>query len=320
MELPLTKGGAVPLYRQIAESIQYKIATGTIPPGTVLPTLREGSLAWQVNVHTVGRAYRELAERGLVKMHGRSGTRVVGSARNLSQRGRSNEVVGAFVARILLEARRDHGLDRRDLAELLDQWSADREPFVPTVHVLECSEDQCRNHADEIEARWDVRAVPRPLDDPGELPPGPVIATYFHYHEVRSLWPERRNDIRFVAIRPDPDLRRLLQARTIAPGEPILLCEFDEPKAQNTISELAVLMAPEQRRFQPAVVERAGELLDEGRSTAPILFPPRVWAALSEDERAHPRAVPLRFYFEPEELDALGATMGWCERAMEAVS
>ena len=66
MKMTLDPDSAVPLYHQITEALSYRIATGRIPPGQRLPSVREAATAWDVNMHTVRRAYGELSERGLV--------------------------------------------------------------------------------------------------------------------------------------------------------------------------------------------------------------------------------------------------------------
>lgn len=315
MQLQLNKDSAVPLYHQIAEAIQYQIATGRLAPGQALPTLRGASASWGVNLHTVGRAYRELAARGLVESRGRSGTRVLRSALSAECPGATGAPVAAFLQRTLVEARAEHGLGAEDLARLLLAGGEAARPRLPTVHVLECSEHQARGHSRELEARWSVRALPWSLSWTGEPPPGPLVATYFHYHEIRRRWPDRREDLRFVAIQPDPDLRTRLEARGATRSEPIQLCELDEPKARNTVAELALLLPPERFDLRPRVVERAGELLDGLGSGSLVLFPPRVWAALSDQERAHSSAIPLRFFLEPGEIEAIGGELGWRARA-----
>ena len=77
MKLALDPENPVPLYRQIAEAIRYRIATGRLMPGQTLPPLREAATLWGVNRHTVQRTYAELARDGLVQMNGALGTRIL---------------------------------------------------------------------------------------------------------------------------------------------------------------------------------------------------------------------------------------------------
>ena len=319
MKIELVHDSAVPLYHQIAEAVQFRIAIGELRPGDALPTLRRASEDLGVNLHTVGRAYRELRERGLVETAGRGGTRVIESALGTRLSAPDVAALDAFLERTVREARREHGLMITDLTHLLANWTGRASEAPPSVSVVECSERQCVEHAVEIESKWAVTAVPWPLDPAREPPPGPIVATYFHYHEVRQSWPHRRGDLHFVAIRPDPDLPGRLPTRRGPDPVAAIVCEFDEPKAVNTVAELALLMPPSDFVLRPVVSVRAGELL-ESEETVPVIFPPRVWAALTDEERGHERAHHLRFFIDPEELEQLGAELDWRERAQRGVA
>lgn len=65
------------LYQEIAESIRRRIAAGDLKPGDRLPPVREMAQQWNCTPGTVNRAYRELAEEGLISGHRGSGTRVL---------------------------------------------------------------------------------------------------------------------------------------------------------------------------------------------------------------------------------------------------
>ena len=315
MKLRINPESPVPLYHQIAEAIQYRIAIGELKGGATLPPLRRAAEDWDVNLHTVGRAYRELAERGLVETRGRAGTCVVDSGGTLDRPAPSEPSVRDFIARIVTEAREEHGLLVSELAGLLWNWPGEREVSVPTAYFVECSESQCLDHAQEIESRWNVRVVPWPLTREEEPPPGPIIATYFHYHDIRQLWPSRRDDIRFVAIHPDPNLRdRILPRLDLPERRALTLCEYDEPKALNAVAELAVLLPPEKFDLSPRVVTRGDDLMSEDETGGPLIFPPRVWADLPDERRAHPDAVHLRFFIDHADLDGFGKEFGWLHR------
>ena len=317
MKIELNHGSPVPLYHQIAEAIQFRIAIGELRHGDALPTLRQAATDWAVNLHTVGRAYRELAERGFVQSRGRSGTRVLGSPRVPQQSQGRSAGIPAFVGRVAREARIEHGLGAADLAALLINWPESEVDAPHELHFVECSRSQCLQHAEEIEARWHVRVRPWVLDQAGEPPPGPILSTYFHYHEVRQRWPDRRNDLHFLAIQPDARLADLLAPllRDCA-DRTVYLCEFDEPKALNSVAELSLTLPPDEYDLQARVVERGrvSELFVDEASSAPLVLPPRVWADLPDELRSDPRAIPLRFFIDRDELESLGRDLAWGER------
>jgi GntR family transcriptional regulator len=56
-----------PIYLQIMELIKKEIATGKLPPGSQMASVRELAMQYQVNPNTVQRALSELEREGLVK-------------------------------------------------------------------------------------------------------------------------------------------------------------------------------------------------------------------------------------------------------------
>jgi len=71
----------VPPYEQLREQIAGLIATGLLPAGQRLPSVRQVGADLGLAVGTVARAYRELAQAGLVEGGGRHGTVVRSGAR-----------------------------------------------------------------------------------------------------------------------------------------------------------------------------------------------------------------------------------------------
>jgi DNA-binding transcriptional MocR family regulator len=67
MQITLDRNGSLPLYSQLASEIQQRIKSGTLPPGSRLPTIR--ALAQQLNVTrlTIHTAYNELQADGWIE-------------------------------------------------------------------------------------------------------------------------------------------------------------------------------------------------------------------------------------------------------------
>ncbi len=72
-----------PLYLQVTEYLRRQIVDGTLLPGDRLPPIRDLSRSWKTTPGTVHRAFRELAQEGLVVSRAGGGTVV---ARNLPVR------------------------------------------------------------------------------------------------------------------------------------------------------------------------------------------------------------------------------------------
>ena len=63
--------GAVPVYRQIADEIRTLIARRALEDGATLPSVRRLGQSIGVNQNTVAKAYRILADEGLIHLrHG----------------------------------------------------------------------------------------------------------------------------------------------------------------------------------------------------------------------------------------------------------
>lgn len=76
MLLQLDQSDDRPLYQQLAASVRRGIVTGDLKPGDRLPPTRDAAGALGVNAETVQRAYRLLADEGLVASRVGRGTRI----------------------------------------------------------------------------------------------------------------------------------------------------------------------------------------------------------------------------------------------------
>jgi len=76
VEWTLNRNANKPLYQQIYEMIEERIAYGEFPPGSLLPSERKLALQLDVNRMTIAHVYDELQASGLVERKKGSGTRV----------------------------------------------------------------------------------------------------------------------------------------------------------------------------------------------------------------------------------------------------
>lgn len=106
MQLEIDFRSDRPIYLQIAEQIQRRIASGELKPGDQLPTVRQLATTLKVNFNTIARAYRLLDEAGLIStQHGR-GTFVWEQPSNeISQRLR-RQALDEITQHYLAEAQR----------------------------------------------------------------------------------------------------------------------------------------------------------------------------------------------------------------------
>jgi GntR family transcriptional regulator len=111
---------ATPPYEQIRSQISSLIATGTLPVGSRLPTVRSLAADLGIAAGTVARAYKELEAAGLIESRRRNGTVVAHAAPGVAgpTGGTVPEAVTAAVD-FLVSAGRDARLSDELLLDLV---------------------------------------------------------------------------------------------------------------------------------------------------------------------------------------------------------
>lgn len=113
---PVDPSSETPLYEQLRAQIAGRAATGDLPPGTRLPTVRQLALDLGVGVRTVQRVYTELEADGVVVTEGRRGTTIAAATAPAD---------GVEAAREYAAAARRLGLTLSEAQRLLERvWSA----------------------------------------------------------------------------------------------------------------------------------------------------------------------------------------------------
>jgi DNA-binding transcriptional regulator YhcF (GntR family) len=306
----------IPLYHQIAEAIRYQIATGAIRPGAVLPPLRDAAKMWGANLHTVRRAYAELAANHIVSTRVPHGTVVLAPTTPATGTARRRPALDRFLKQIVEKARDAHGMGIDELIRLLEtRNTALSKQSAPDVYVTECSETQSRDLAAQLAARWRIEAIPWPLGRPEPPAGGRIVATYFHYRDIAHQWPHRLPEVRFMAIRPDPALADILRRRFAKPGKrtSLVLCERETSMLSNITADLAEVLPPDYFRIEPQKVANPSRWLARQRGRRPVLFSPRLWGELDEAARSDRRVVEVRYVFDTRELNEIGPILGWSQ-------
>ena len=308
VNISLDHRSPVPVFHQLAEALRYRIATGEVATGTVLPPLRRAGRLWGVNLHTVRRAYGELARLGLVVTRTPGGTEVVRNG--VEERKEPGSVDRRqFLEQVVQEARLRYGLDVDQLVNLLARTRTPE--TLPEVSVVECSATQSADLAEQLACRWQVKARGWVLDR-GEPPGGTVVGTYFHFNDIRLRWPERLPHIHFLPIAPEASLAgTLLGGRRQSRKLTVHLCERDEAMARNIGADLVRILPAKQFRLVTHVVSRAEEALDGPASAGPLLLSPRMWGELPPRLRRNPRVHQVRYVFDSQALDELGRAQRW---------
>ncbi len=128
MRLHVSTKNGVPIYVQLVTQIRQLVASGRLPVGTELPTIRTLAEQLLVNPNTVARAYRELEQAGIVTARRGLGTVVSEAGSPMAKRERV-EVLRDKVDGLLAEAGQ-LGFEFEELMQLMrtrhEQRAAER--------------------------------------------------------------------------------------------------------------------------------------------------------------------------------------------------
>ena len=116
----LQPSSGVPIYLQLIQQVRRMVASGQLPPGTELPSVREVATDYTVNPTTISKAYSLLENEGLLQRN-RGKPMTIAAARqgtgSLPQRLKQVETqVDALVL-----AARQLGLNATDLCQFIER-------------------------------------------------------------------------------------------------------------------------------------------------------------------------------------------------------
>jgi DNA-binding transcriptional regulator YhcF (GntR family) len=115
MDISIDTSSDVPPFEQLRTTIAAQVASGELPAGTKLATVRQLAADLGLAANTVARAYRELEADGVIATHGRRGTFV--SSAVLS----GEPSATGRLAQELVDAARRAGLSRAEAVLLVEQ-------------------------------------------------------------------------------------------------------------------------------------------------------------------------------------------------------
>lgn len=107
-----------PIYRQLRDMVIERVIDGSFPEGEAIPSVRQVATDYHINHLTVGKAYQELVDMGLLEKRTGLGMYVASGARNSltnnEQQRFLDEELPAFAERI-----RMLGITMEDVTERL---------------------------------------------------------------------------------------------------------------------------------------------------------------------------------------------------------
>jgi GntR family transcriptional regulator len=95
----------IPIYRQILEQVRRMVASGQLPPGAELPSVRDLALKHAVNPMTVSKAYSLLEAEGLLERNRGLPMTVASQARSASQLSRRLQQLQPLIEHTVLAAK-----------------------------------------------------------------------------------------------------------------------------------------------------------------------------------------------------------------------
>ncbi|MGH7540135.1 MAG: hypothetical protein ACRELC_03955, partial [Gemmatimonadota bacterium] len=253
----------------------------------------------------VRKAYHELEASGLAEI-GPRGTRVA----RLAVRGGGDmpdleAAVRAFVGRI----RDEYDAGPAELRRALERLAGSRPPSSAGVCLVECSRSLSRQLARQVSDRYGIEVEAIDLYDDRSLPEGVVIGTYFHAAPLRGRLEGRVSDLHLVRIRPREallsdlarraarrKLRRLILMDRLPGSAADLAADFESRVGGHASVEIRILSDP-LLAFPPA------------EPGAVVIASPQTWDRLTEELRARPDVVELRYEIEPEDLEQLAGPL-----------
>lgn len=121
----------VPIYRQLSEQIRRMAASGQLPPGTELPSIRDLALKHAINPMTVSKVYALLEAEGVLERNRGKPMTVAKPARAESPVAKRLEQLEPHVEQVALAARQLE-LSEKDVVKALhDTWE---KTDVESVH------------------------------------------------------------------------------------------------------------------------------------------------------------------------------------------
>jgi GntR family transcriptional regulator len=109
----------VPVYQQIINQVTYAVASGTLPVGSLILSVRELAGQLTINPNTVARAYQELERCGVVRARRGLGMEITPEAPGLCKDHRK-EIVRDRIREAIREAVRS-ALPAKVIRQLVDE-------------------------------------------------------------------------------------------------------------------------------------------------------------------------------------------------------
>jgi DNA-binding transcriptional regulator YhcF (GntR family) len=151
----INKQSAVPLHIQLKEQIRYAIMSGSYPPGSALPSIRELTAQLGIHRNTVHRVYLELQAGALLVSRPGKGVFVNEGWSDVVSAKELNAVDG-LIQRVFQESGA-LGVSSITLGKLIQQRAASYDARHPSVAFVECTAHQSQQCAEDLQENFGIQ-------------------------------------------------------------------------------------------------------------------------------------------------------------------
>jgi GntR family transcriptional regulator len=116
----LQPSSGVPIYLQLIHQVRRMVASGQLPPGTELPSVREVATEYTVNPTTISKAYSLLENEGLLQRNRGKPMTIAGSRHGTGSLGQRLKQIEPQVEALALAARQLE-LRAADLCQFIEK-------------------------------------------------------------------------------------------------------------------------------------------------------------------------------------------------------
>lgn len=300
------RNSPVNLHAQIAQQLRYKIATGQLQSGQKLPSAREAAEQWNVNFHTVRRAYRELADCGLLEIGGSKGTRVA-----LLDATSRKEPISGFIDNVIARSYGEHGLTINDLIMHLQHRRSDAKSSRIRATVIECNRIQTEELRQQLIREYDIEVEQYVLGKNRGVPRGTLIGTIFHKAELLKRWPGKKHCFNFLPIELDHEFVGRFDQILDTCVRSCVVIEHEPGVARSIASDI-------QKRTRKSPEISIGLTTKNGRIPRTLvnenslcLVAPRIWESIPKRQRSSANVIRIEYQFSSAHLGSLASRMGW---------
>jgi len=130
LHLQIDPQSGVPIYRQVMDQVKYYVASGIMPPGAQLPSIRELSRKLAVNPTTIVKAYTELEHEHVIDMRQGKGAFITAPAPRMSEE-QQRRALERLARQLAVEARQMAAPKELVVKIVEDQFERLNSPDLP---------------------------------------------------------------------------------------------------------------------------------------------------------------------------------------------